>query len=104
MYTGCITENSFNLKHFSASNVTIYLNGKLHAPPLKLNFDDNQYIDGYRRLCAATGRIDMDNGLDITRVDDKPGYCNFGFDISPLLCHGEPQVKKRNGTLQTNRV
>ena len=44
----------------------------------------------------------MDNGLDITRVDYKSGYCIFGFDTSPTLCHGEPQERKRNGTLRTN--
>ena len=44
----------------------------------------------------------MDNGLDITRVDYKSGYCIFGFDTSPNLCHGEPQERERNGTLRAN--
>ena len=44
----------------------------------------------------------MDNGLDITRVDYKSGYCIFGFATSPSLCHGEPQERKTNGTLQVN--
>ena len=38
---------------------------------LKVNFTDNQYIDGYRSLFATGGRIDMDNGLDITTADYK---------------------------------
>ena len=41
------------------------------APPLKLNFADNQYIDRYRSLFATAGRIDMENGLDITGADYK---------------------------------
>ena len=44
----------------------------------------------------------MDNGLDITRADYKFGYCIFGFDRSPALCHEEPQERKRNGTLREN--
>ena len=40
------------------------------GPPLKLNFtDNNQYIDGYRSLFETIRQIDMDNGLDITRID-----------------------------------
>ena len=50
--------------------------------------------------CLA--RIDMDNGLNITKVDYKSGYCIFGFDTSSTLCHGAPQERKRNGTLRRN--
>ena len=71
--------------------MVIYLNKEWPGAPLKLNFTDNQYIDGYRSLFATAGRIDMDNGLDITRVDYKFGYCIFRFDTSPTLCHGELQ-------------
>ena len=72
------------------------------APPLNLSFADNQYIDGYRSLFATAASIDVDNGLDITRADYKSGYCIFGFDTSPCLCHGEPQEWERNKTLRAN--
>ena len=74
----------------------------MSVPPLKLKFVDNHYIDIYRSLFATAGRIDMDNGLDITRSDYKSGYCIFGFDTSPSICNGEPLERKRNGTLQAN--
>ena len=45
-YTRSITKNLFNFKHFRASQVVIYLNEKIPVPTLKLNFVDNQYIDG----------------------------------------------------------
>ena len=101
-YTGSIAKSPFNSKHFNTSQVSIYLNGEMPGPPLKLNFTDNQRIDGYRSLFATAGRIDMDNGLDITRVDYKSGYYIFGFDTSPTLCHRQPQEQKRNGTLRVN--
>ena len=77
----------------------MYLNREMPAPPLKLNFVDNQYIDGYRSLFAMAGQIDIDNSLDITWADYKSGNI-FGFDTSSSLCHGEPQERKR--TLQGN--
>ena len=87
-YAGSIAKNPFNFKYFSASQVAIYLNGEMPAPPLRLNFADNQYIDGYRSLFATAGRIDIDNGLDITRADYKAGYFVFEFDTSPSFSHG----------------
>ena len=72
------------------------------APPLKLNVADNQYIHEYRSLFETAQKIDMDNGLDITRADYKLGYCIFGFDTSPALCHEEPQERNRNRTLREN--
>ena len=101
-HTGSIVKNPFNLKHFNASQVDIYLNGEMPGPPLKLNFTDNQYIDGYRSLFATAGWADTDNGLDITRVNYKCSYCIFGFGTSPTFCHGEPQEQKRNGTFWAN--
>ena len=96
-YTGSIAKNSFNFKHFNASQVAIYLNGEMPARPLKLDFADNQYIDEYRSLFATAVRIDMDNGLGITRAVYKSGYCVFGLETSPSLCHRESQEWKRNG-------
>ena len=65
------------------------------APPLMFNFAYNQYIDGYRSLFATTGRIDMENGLDITRADYKSGYCIFGFDTSPSLSWRASRTEKK---------
>ena len=84
-YTGSIAKNPFNFKHFSVSQVAIYLNREMPTQPLKLNFVDTQYIDGYRSLYATQGKIDMDNDLDIAGGDYKSGYCIFGFDTSLSL-------------------
>ena len=58
-YTGCIAKNPFNLKHFSSSQVAICLNEKMPVSLSKLDFPDNQYINGYRSLFATAWRIDM---------------------------------------------
>ena len=46
-HTGSIAKNLFSFKHFNSSQVVIYLNGEMSAPPLKLNSANNQYIYGY---------------------------------------------------------
>ena len=66
----------------------IYFNGGMPGSPLKLNFTDNQDIDGYKSLFATAGRLDMGNSLNITRIDYKSGYCIFGFNTFPTLCDG----------------
>ena len=54
----------------SISNILTHLKwASMPGPLLKFNFTDNQCIDEYRSLFATTGEIDMDNGLDIARVD-----------------------------------
>ena len=86
-YTGSITKNPFNFNHFSASQVAIYLNGKISTTQLKPNVAD-QYIDGYRSLFATARPVDMDIGLDIKRAGYKSGYCIFGYDTLPLFVRG----------------
>ena len=54
-YARSIAKNPFNFKYFNASHLTIYLNREMPAPTLKLNFANNQYIDGYRSLFATGG-------------------------------------------------
>ena len=48
--------------------MAIYLNGEIPAPSLKLNFVDNEYIDGYRSLFATAGRINLTAELTINLV------------------------------------
>ena len=55
------------------------------GPPFKLNFTDNQYVDGYRSLYATAGRRDTNNDFDITRVGYKSCHFIFGFNTSPTL-------------------
>ena len=49
-YAGSIAKNPLNFKHFNASQVAIYLNVEMPAPPHKLSFAYNQYIDRYRKF------------------------------------------------------
>ena len=55
VYAEIIAKSPFNFKHFSASQVVIFLNEEMRAPSLKLSAAGNQYIDGYKGLFALVG-------------------------------------------------
>ena len=103
-YTDSIANNPFNFKHFSASQVAICLNREMPASPLKLSFADGQYIHGYKNLFATTGRIDMDNGLNVMGADYKSNYCIFGFKKSLSLSWEASKTGKNDNFASEYRV
>ena len=56
-YTGYYKKNSFNFKHFDVREVAVYVNGKTLSQPLKLNFEDGEYLEGYPSLFKNTGKM-----------------------------------------------
>ncbi|XP_066926649.1 uncharacterized protein F54H12.2-like [Clytia hemisphaerica] len=84
-YTGNYKKNPFNFKHFDVRDVAVYVNGKTLSHPMKLNFTDWEYLEGYRSLFTATGKINRDEGMGISRRDYPNGYSLFGFDLSAAL-------------------
>ena len=101
-FIGNIGKNPFNFKNFALSEIALYLNGETVGAPIKLNFENDQYLDGYRTLFSSTGRLNADSGLDIRRRDYKNGYCLVGFDTTPALCHGGHQEVSKRGTMRVN--
>ena len=100
-FTGQYDKNPYNFKHFNLSSIGIYVNGEsLPAHPIKCNFDNNFYLNGYHSLFTTTGKFARDEGLDILRTDYKNGYTLFGFDISPASCNGGHQELIKRGTVK----
>ena len=100
-FTGQYDKNPYNFKHFNLSSIGIYVNGaSLPAHPIKCNFDNNFYLNGYHSLFTTTGKFARDEGLDILRTDYKNGYTLFGFDISPASCNGGHQELIKRGTVR----
>ena len=98
-YAGSYKKNPFNLKKFSISSVGVFVNGEsLPAKPLKLNFEQSDFLDGYRSLFTCTGKINRDEGVGISISDYAHGYTLFGFDLTPAFCNGAHQeiIKKGN--------
>ena len=100
-FTGRYEKNPYNFKHFNISSIAVYVNGEsLPARPIKCDFDNNFYLNGYHSLFTTTGKFARDEGLDILRTDYKSGYTLFGFDISPASCNGGHQELIKRGTIR----
>jgi hypothetical protein len=99
-FTGSFKKNPFNFKHFDVTNINVYVNGKNVSQNMKFNFEQGEYIEGYRSLFSGAGKINRDEGIYITRKEYPNGYSLFGFDISPALCIGGHHEPTKEGSLR----
>jgi hypothetical protein len=53
--------------------------------PLTPNFGEGLYLESYMSLFFATGKLNLDEGLIISRSEYANGYTLFGFDLSSDL-------------------
>jgi len=66
-----------------------WINGEsLPGQPIKTDFPNDIYTEGFRSLFTASGKLNHDEGIAITREDYKSDYILFGFDVSPSICNG----------------
>ena len=101
LFTGTYKKNPFNFKHQNLSKIACLVNGEsLPGQPLKMNFNRDHFLDGYKSLFVSTGKINRDEGINIKRSEYKYGYTLFGFDISPSTCNGGHQEPIKRGTLR----
>ena len=99
-YTGNYKKNPFNFKHFDVCEVAVYGNGKTLLQPMKLNFDDGEYLEGYRSLFTTIGKINRDEGIGLSRREYSNGYSLIGFDLSTALCTGPHQELIKEGSIR----
>ena len=45
-----------------------------------MNFEDGEYLEGYRSLFTTTGKINRDEGIGFTRREYSNGYSLIGFE------------------------
>ncbi|XP_066916396.1 uncharacterized protein F54H12.2-like [Clytia hemisphaerica] len=94
-FNGSYKKNPYNFQHFNVSSIGVYVNGEsLPANPMKLNFDQSDFLDGYRSLFDITGKLYRDEGCAIKRSDYPNGYSFFAFDLSPSQCGSHQEVQK----------
>ena len=98
-YNGDRERNPFNFKHYSLTEIGIYLDGQLHGlKPLKLDFAAGRYISAYVGLFTGTNKINRDEGSDISRSDFANGYALFAYDLNPDLGENDHVNLSRQGT------
>ncbi|XP_066930140.1 uncharacterized protein F54H12.2-like [Clytia hemisphaerica] len=99
--SGVFEKNPLNFKNYNIRKVSTLLNGEsLPGHPMKLDFTNDQYIDGYRSLFSTTSKLNSDAGLDISRTDYKNGYTLFGFNLTLTLCSNGHSEMIKQGTLK----
>ena len=88
-FNGAFHKNPFNFKHFNLTQLKIYLDGQQQSlKPIEPNFATNKYIMAYSTLFSGTGKLQKDEGIDITRMDYSNGYTLYAFDLTPDLAEG----------------
>ena len=66
-FTGSYTKNPFLFTHNHLTSIAAYVNGKsIPANPIVLNFQNGDFLDGYRSIFTTTGKINRDEGIEIT--------------------------------------
>src|SRR5664279_270983 len=85
-FNGHFGRNPFNFKHYSMSEISVYLDGQHQAiKPLQSDFGNNQFIRSYMTLFSGTGKENRNEGNGIERSDYNNGYALYAFDLTPDL-------------------
>ena len=99
--SGAYKKNPFYFKNYDVRKISSIVNGEsLPGQPIKVDFENNLYMDGYRSLFLACGKLNANEGIDISRDEYKDGYTLFGFDLSPSICNGGHSEPLKQGTLK----
>ena len=86
-FNGHRERNLFNFRHFSAAEISLYLDGpqQYGIKLMELNYADSHYIRAYNTLFSGTGKICRDEGIAIDRNDYANGYALYTFDLTANL-------------------
>jgi hypothetical protein len=97
-FNGDYKTNPFNFQHFSASEISVYLDGQQHAlKPLVMDFTNNQYINAYMGMFSGTRKENQDEGNGIDRSEFAQGYTLYVFDLTPDLSENDSFNLVRSG-------
>ena len=113
-YNGQYDKNPFNFKNYNLTQIKVFLDGQQQMiRPIEPNFATNQTIMAYMSLYAGTGKLQRDEGNDITREDYKNGYSLYCFDLTPDLAEddhfnlakeGNVRIDVKYGTALPNTI
>ena len=102
-FNGDVARNPFNFKHYSLSEISIYLDGQQQAiKPLHSDFAHNDYVRSFMTLFSGTGKVNRDEGNDISRTDFADGYALYAFDLSPDLSEQDHFNLTRQGSVRVD--
>jgi hypothetical protein len=97
-FNGDYKTNPFNFQHFSASEISVYLDGQQHAiKPLVMDYTNNQYVTAFMGMFSGTRKENQDEGNGIDRSEFARGYSLYVFDLTPDLSENDSFNLARSG-------
>lgn len=101
-FNGDLHRNPFNFQHFNLNEISVYVDGQQQhcVKPLHPDFANGQYISSYLSLFSGTGKINKDDGNNISREEYANGYTLYAFDLSPDLAEDDHFNLTRQGGLR----
>lgn len=100
-FNGTYAKNPFNFKHYNLSQLKLYLDGQQqYIKPIEPDFTNHRYITAYISLFSGTGKLQKDEGTDISREDYRGGYALYAFDLTPDLAESDHFNLNKEGNVR----
>ena len=82
-FSGKLNTSPFNLKDFGVTSIVLHKNGNLTThEQIDLDYSKNIYQQAYHSLIHVTGKLNLDQGFDMTSDEYSKGYVLYGFNLS----------------------
>ena len=100
-YSGDLTKNPFNFKHYKFDFMCLYANGQsVPSKALQPKFSSNNYVEAFQTLFTGMELDGKDAGLECNRLDYAKGYTLVVFDLSSEVTDASVQTVHKQGNLQ----
>lgn len=100
-FNGDYKRNPFNFQHFSATEVSLYLDGQQSAiKPLVMDYTHNLYVNAYMGMYSGTRKENQDEGNAIDRSEFASGYTLYVYDLTPDLSENDSFNLTRSGSVR----
>jgi len=75
-FNGRRDRNPFYFQHYDLSEIAVYLDGQQQhsLKPIQPNFEMGQLVRAYNTLFSGTGKLNRDEGIQISRDEYDKGY------------------------------
>lgn len=100
-FNGAYDKNPYNFKNYNLTQLKVYMDGQPQfVKPLEPNFASNQYVASFLSLFSGTGKLNKDEGNDISRSEYPNGFALYAFDLTPDLAEHDHFNLHREGSLR----
>ena len=100
-YSGDLTKNPFNFKHYKSDFMCVYANGQsVPSKALQPKFSSGNYVEAFQTLFTGMELDGKDAGIECSRTDYAKGYTLVVFDLSSEVTDVAVQTVHKQGNLQ----